>query len=81
MNSSTTAFTADIELIEPLLAERFAPYKAQLEELFTSAQEILPQVSVDVTSAEINLTFPWHRAFEVNSESKFKLSYERQKRS
>ena len=75
MNSSTTAFTADIELIEPLLAERFAPYKVQLEELFTSAQEILPQVSVDVTSAEINLSFPWNRAFEVKCESKFKLSY------
>ena len=75
MNSSTTAFTADIEQIESLLTERFAPYKVQLEELFTATQEILPQVKVDVTSAEINLSFPWNRAFEVKCESKFKLSY------
>lgn len=75
MNSSTTAFTAPLEQIESILAERFAPYKIRLEELFTSTQEILPQVSVDVTSAEINLTFPWNRAFEVKCESQFKLSY------
>ena len=75
MNSSTTAFTAPQKQVEPLLAERFAPYKTQLEELFTATQEILPQVSVDVTSAEINLSFPWNRAFEVKCESKFKLSY------
>ena len=75
MNSSTTAFTAPQEQVEPLLAERFAPYKTKLEELFTATQEILPQVSVDVTSAEINLTFPWNRAFEVRCESQFKLSY------